>query len=182
MASHDNQTTRRSGQWLRIAVIGRNPRMTLVRLLILVAACFIVFKFVLLPVRVEGVSMFPTYRNGSVHFIYRLAYWRHPPQRGDVVGIRLGGTNTLFRTPGIVYMKRILALPGETLTFHNGHALIDGAPLPEPYLKDPCDWNSAPIAVGSGQYYVVGDNRSMPREYHYQGRVAGGQIVGKVPF
>jgi len=172
----------RVGGWLRIAVIGRNPNVTLARIVILVVTCVVVFKFVLLPIRVEGVSMFPAYKNKSVHFVNRLAYLRHEPRRGDVVGLRLGGTNVLFHTPGIMYMKRIVGLPGETVAFADGQLLVDGTALDEPYVKGPCDWNRAPVTVGTNQYFVVGDNRSMPRDYHVFGKAEKEQIVGKVLF
>ena len=52
--------------------------------------------------------------------------------------------------------------------------------LDEPYLKNPCDWEHEAFTCGPDQYYVVGDNRSMPFEFHTQGRVERDHIVGKV--
>jgi signal peptidase I len=170
------------GRWLRIAVIGRNPKLTLARIVVLVVTCVIVFKFILLPIKVDGISMSPTYKDGSIRFINRLAYLQHEPRRGDVVGIRLGGTNVLYRTPSVMYMKRIVGLPGETVNFANGQLFINGTALDEPYMNGPCDWNSSPATVGSNEYFVVGDNRSMPREYHFHGRVGKDHIVGKVLY
>jgi len=172
----------RMGHWFRITVIGRNPKVTLARIVVLIVTCFVVFKFILLPIRVDGISMLPAYKDKSVHFINRLAYLRHEARRGDVVGIRVGGTNVLYRVPSMIYMKRIVGLPGETLAYASGHLLINGAALDEPYVIAPCDWNSAPITVGSNQYFVVGDNRSMPQAYHSHGKVEKEQIVGKVLF
>jgi signal peptidase I len=172
----------RLGRWLRIAVIGRNPQVTLTRIIILVATCVVVFRFILLPIRVQGISMLPAYKDKSVNFVNRLAYLRHRPQRGDVVGIRLGGTGALYSAPGVMYMKRIVGLPGETVAFSDGQLLINGAPLDEPYVKGPCDWNRPPDTVGPNQYFVVGDNRSMPRDYHVFGKAEKNQIVGKVLF
>src|SRR5271170_508078 len=84
------QSNKRSiGSWLRIAAVGRHPGKTLIRAGILALACFIIFRFILLPIRVTGVSMVPTYKDHSINFINRLAYFRHEPQRGDVVGIHL---------------------------------------------------------------------------------------------
>jgi signal peptidase I len=186
MIDHDPPNARpgraRPGGWLRIAVFGRNPKVTLARVVILVVTCVVVFKFVLLPIRVEGVSMLPAYNDKSVNFVNRLAYLRHEPRRGDVVGLRLGGTNVFYRAPGVMYMKRIVGLPGETVAFADGHLLINGAALDEPYEKGPCNWNFAPVTVGSNQYFVVGDNRSMPRDYHVFGKARKEQIVGKVLF
>ncbi len=172
----------RVGHWLRIAVIGRNPKVTLVRAVILTAVCVVVFKLILLPIRVDGISMLPAYKDKSVHFINRLAYAWNEPRRGDVAGIRFEGTNVFYRPPGVMYMKRIVGLPGETVAFTNGQLLINGTALDEPYVKGPCDWNAPPVTVGPNQYYFVGDNRSMPREYHDHGKAAKEKIVGKVLF
>ena len=50
-------------RWVRIAVIGRNPKVTLARVAILIVTSFVVFKFILLPIRVEGISMLPNYKD-----------------------------------------------------------------------------------------------------------------------
>ncbi len=163
--------------WVRVVIIGRNWKLTLTRIVILVVACFIVFPFVLLPVRVEGVSMLPTYQNNSVNFVNRLAYVWHNPKRGDVVGIRLSDPSIMW--PSVMYLKRIIGLPGETVAFVDGQVLIDGKLLDEPYQKSYCDWNLPPVTLGPNEYLVVGDNRSMPAEYHVKGKVERDHIVGK---
>ncbi|MBU6411680.1 MAG: signal peptidase I, partial [Verrucomicrobia bacterium] len=127
----------RLARWLRVAVIGRNPKVTLGRALVLAAVCIVVFKFILLPARVEGISMLPTYQDHTVAFVNRLAYLWHPPRRGDVVGIRLAGMH-------VMYLKRIVGLPEETVAFRNGHVFINGKLLDEPYEKLPCDWTLPP--------------------------------------
>jgi signal peptidase I len=165
--------------WLQVVLIGRRPRNTLVRILVLVAVCAVTREFVLWPIRVTGISMEPTYHNRQIDCINRLAYLRHDPQRGDVVGIRFSDPGD-FSTPSDMLMKRIIGLPGETVSFHQGHAYINGELLDEPYLKFSCDWDHGPIKCGPDQYYVVGDNRSMPFEYHMQGRAERNRIIGKV--
>jgi hypothetical protein len=90
-AQNQAQTKWRLPGWLRVLAIGRNPKFTFARIIVLVVACFIVFKFILLPIRVTGISMLPTYKNHSVNFVNQLAYSRHEPRRGDVVSIRLAG-------------------------------------------------------------------------------------------
>jgi len=71
-------------------------------------------------------------------------------------------------------------MPGETIGFHGGHILINGHVLEEPYVKTPCNWEHEVEQVGPGEYYVVGDNRSMDYEQHTQGRAERSRIVGKV--
>ena len=163
---------------MRVVLIGRNWKLTLIRLVVLVVTCFIVFRFMLLPVRVEGISMLPNYRNGSVNFVNRLAYWRHGPQRGDVVGIRLSDPS--IKWPSVMYLKRVIGLPGESVAFVNGVVYINGQVLNEPYEKhSDCEWDLPPVKLGPTEYYVVGDNRTMPAEFHVKGRVERDHIVGK---
>jgi signal peptidase I len=159
--------------WFRVIIIGRRPRLTLVRIVVLVAVCILLRQFVLLPIRVQGISMQPTYHTGQINCVNRLAYLRHEPQRGDVVSVRLAGDS-------IMLMKRIIGLPGESVAFHEGKTYINGKPLDEPYLKKPCDWEEGPFECATNEYYVVGDNRSMPFGLHTQGRAVRDRIVGKV--
>ena len=117
--------------------------------------------------------MLPTYRQPGVNFVNRLAYSFHEPQRGDVIAIRYAG-------PHVMLMKRIIGLPGETVGFHEGHAIINGQVLDEPYVKYSCAWEIAPKQLGSGEYYVVGDNRSMAEGDHTKGVALRRRIIGKV--
>ena len=163
-----------SPSWVQRVLIGRNPKRTLVRIVILVVVSTVVFKFVLQPIRVEGVSMLPTYHDRGINLVNRLAYVFHQPRRGDVVAIR---------TPAgehVMYMKRIIGLPGETVAFHRGRLYINGNPMDEPYVRFRGYWDHEPEQVGPDQYYVVGDNRDMPWAYHEKGRPTRDLIVGKV--
>jgi signal peptidase I len=172
-----NQTAQsrqpQSPGWVRIALIGRNPKFTFARIAVLIVTCFIVFHFVLLPIRVTGISMLPTYKNHSINVVNRLAYSRHEPRRGDVVSIRFAGTHLML-------MKRIIGLPGETVAFVNDRVLINDEILDESYEKSPCDWNLPPEKLGADEYFVVGDNRTMPAEDHLKGKVPRERIVGRV--
>jgi len=161
--------------WLRIALVGRNPKRTAIRAGVLAICCFLffkffVFRFIVLPVRIEGYSMSPTYHDWGINFVYRLAYRHTQPQRGDVVGIRMAG-------PSIMLMKRIVGLPGETIAFRNGLLFINGEEMPEPYLKQhsPPPYMS-PVTLGPNEYYVIGDNRANSDA----GRIERDRIVGKV--
>ncbi len=159
--------------WLRRALIGRNPKRTLTRIAVLIVVCFVLFNFVLVPVRVEGPSMYPTYRSHGINFANRLAYLFHEPQRGDIVAIRTTGIHNMF-------MKRIIGLPGETVAFRHGHAMINGKLLYEPYVVSPCDWEVRPTVLQPNEYYFVGDNRSMAAADHEKGVAYRNRIVGKI--
>jgi signal peptidase I len=121
--------------------------------------------------------MWPTFHNGQINFLNRLAYMSHDPQRGDIVGVRPKGVEG----NGLLYLKRIVALPGETIAFQNGKLLINDQPWDEPYVQA-CNWNMAPIKLGFDEYYVVGDNRSMDIADHTKFAARRQQIVGRILF
>lgn len=159
--------------WLKIILIGRRPRFTAIRIVVTAVAIFFTARFLLMPIRVQGPSMQPTYRENGVNFVNRLAYWFHEPRRGDVVAIRLAG-------PSIMFMKRVVGLPGETVAFAGGRLFVDGKPLPEPYVQFPCRWELGPQKLGPDEYFVVGDNRAMNISDHTFGKAVRERILGKV--
>ena len=160
--------------WLKTAVFGRNPRRTLLRAAVLGTTAFIVFRFILLPVRLEGESMWPTYRNRRVNLINRWAYLWHEPRRFDVVAVRLQAGSR------VMLLKRVVGLPGETVEFRGGQLYINGRRLNEPYVRTRCHWNEPLEVVRADEYYVVGDNRAMPAHDHTHGGAERSRIVGKV--
>lgn len=154
--------------WRRL-VIGRNPTLTLVRAIVLAVLCAIVFKFILLPIRVRGSSMAPTYHDGSVHFINLLSYRRHPPERGDVVAVQLAG-------PKLLLLKRVVGLPGEVVQVRDGVVWIDGQRVQDPHAVGSIPWQVGPKRLEPNEYFVIGDNRIVS-DLHFK---TGDQIMGKV--
>lgn len=167
--------TARFPGWLRVVLIGRNPKRTLIRAGVLAVVCFVFFKFyfftqVILPVEVEGNSMFPTYRDHARNFANKLAYRHADPKRGDVIVIRMSGVH-------VMYLKRIVGLPGETVAFAHGVLLINGEAIDEPYLKHHAPApDLPPVTLQPNEYYVIGDNR-MNSE---RGRIDRSRIEGRI--
>ncbi len=124
----------------RRVAFGANPRRTAIRIVVLAAVSFVVFRWVLIPLRTQGISMRPTYESGQLNFFNRLAYVRHGPRRGDVVAIRLAG-------PHVVYVKRVIGLPGERLSILEGQVYIGGAPLVEPYVRSRLPWDVPEVTL-----------------------------------
>jgi signal peptidase I len=156
-------------------LFGSNPRHTAIRVAVLVAAAVVVFGVILLPIRLSGISMEPTYRDGGLNFANRLAFAWRQPARGDVVAIRMAG-------PSVVYVKRIVGLPGERLEITMGTVIIDGVPLAEPTVVYKSPWNVPALTLGRDEYFVIGDNRAMTAEHHDFGRATRERIVGKMLF
>jgi signal peptidase I len=164
--------------WWRVALVGRRPRATAIRSAILLVLGLILVGLSILvvkPVRVSGISMEPTYHNGSFNFINRAAYWWSEPKRGDVVGYSFTGQHAML-------FKRIIGLPGETVQLREGRVFIDGELLEEPYLVHRIRWNTKPVTMKADEYYLIGDNRGMPQENHDFGRGSRRKIVGKASW
>ena len=159
----------------RRLVFGRNPRRTAVRVLVLASISFVTFRWVLIPMRAEGISMLPTYRSGSLNLVNRLAYLNQKPSRGDIVAIKLAG-------PHVLYVKRIIALPGERISLTEGQVYVNGAPLLEPYVRNRNPWDVPEVTLTSREYFVIGDNRGMRVTDHDFGRVDVSRIVGRIVF
>ena len=105
--------------WYIRMIAGRNPLVTLVRAVVWVALIVVLFKFVLVGIRVRGDSMEPTFHDGQIKFVNRLAYLRSTPKRGDVVAVRAPGLRAVF-------LKRIVGLPGEEVSIRRGGVYING--------------------------------------------------------
>jgi signal peptidase I len=125
--------------------------------------------------RAEGISMLPTYQSGSLNLVNRLAYRNREPSRGDIVAIRLAG-------PHVLYVKRIIALPGERISMTAGQVYVNGTPLIEPYVRNRNPWDVPEVTLTSREYFVVGDNRGMRASDHDFGRVDVSRIVGRIVF
>ena len=99
-------------------------------------------------------SMENTIMTGDRLFGNRLAYVFSDPQRGDIV---------IFHYPDdekVLYIKRIIGLPGETVEIKNGGVYIDGKLLEERYLNVTTQGEFGPYEVPEGKYFMMGDNRN----------------------
>ena len=156
-------------------IIGNDFRHTVLRVLFLVVATWVVFGVCLQHIRLYGISMEPTLEEGGIRFVNKLAYQQRDPTRGDIVAARFK------KGDRVLLLKRVIALPGESIAIRRGQTLIDGQILDEPYLHpDDARWNLAETTLGPREFYLIGDNRSMPIRDHAQGIVYRDQIIGKL--
>ncbi|HUE89042.1 MAG TPA: signal peptidase I [Vicinamibacterales bacterium] len=164
-----------TGSPLARVIAGANPRRTAIRVFVLIVSAYVVFGYLLLPIRGVGVSMEPTIEPGDLIFVNRVVYRFRNPARGDVVAVRIAG-------PSVVYVKRLLGLPGDTVAFVDGVLWRNGEPLDEPYVTKRADWQLDEVTLGSDDYFVVGDNRGMAMAQHEFGTATRGRLIGPKVF
>ncbi len=166
-----------------------------IRLIILSLSCYLIFSYVLIPLRIQGHSMEPTYKNGSYAFCWRLKYLYTQVEQFDIVTVRFAGKSTMllkrvleqfdivtvrFAGKSTMLLKRVLALPGDTLEFREGLLYINDKQVDEPYIKYHSPWSLSPRLIKPGYAYVVGDNRGTDMSRHHFGQVNMDRIIGSV--
>ncbi|HWR23638.1 MAG TPA: signal peptidase I [Feifaniaceae bacterium] len=144
-------------------------------LLEVIAALAALFLLVLFPVRVSGSSMAPTLQQGEILLIDRLTLFFRSPRRGDLV---------IFENPssGEELIKRVVALPGETVEIVNGAVYIDGRMLDESAYSPSAAKDFEPAVVPENCVFVLGDDRagSLDSRDPALGAVPFGLLDGKV--
>lgn len=153
-------------------ILPQASRFSVIRVILVVVVAYVVFGHILIPLKIVGQSMEPTYKDGGFNFCNRLSYVYGEPQRSDVVAVRFAGHRVML-------LKRIVAFSGETVEFQNGVLYINGQETREPYVKHQSDWNLPKRTVEPGKVYVIGDNRGVPMEQHRFGQVSIQRVVGR---
>lgn len=157
---------------------GNGTRLWVRDLLFSVLASFLIITFVYQPVKVEGTSMQPELMDHDRLFINKFAYHFESISRGDVVVFHYP------RDPQKSYIKRVIALPGDTLWIDEGRVYVNGKRVPEPYVPAQYrDTRSLPeMVVPANEFFVMGDHRSISDDSRDFGPVARHFIYGKAAF
>ena len=125
--------------------------------------------------RVEGDSMQPNLHPEQYVLVDKVSYRLGQPRRGDVV---------VFQYPLATerdFIKRVIGLPGETVTVTGGAVSINGQPLNEPYIAAPPTYNNT-WTLGPDQYFVLGDNRNNSSDSHNWGPLNRQYLIGRAVF
>jgi signal peptidase I len=100
---------------------------------------------------------------------------RRRPRRGEVWVFAMPRQSG---STGTTAVKRVIGLPGETVEVRDGTVVINGRPIAEPYLTGPVPYAVAPVKLGPGEYYVLGDNRGTALDSHVWGPLSADALIG----
>ena len=163
--------------------IGEFIYETLQTIVIFASLFVFIYFFAVQPHQIQGDSMLPNFINGEYILTDKISYRFNEPRRGDVV---------VFKAPNDPrkdYIKRVVAVPGETISLQNNTIYLNGEPLSEEYLSNNEVINGGAYLsegsvadIGPGRYFVLGDNRDQSQDSRSWGPVATSEIVGKVFF
>jgi signal peptidase I len=144
----------------------------LLETIVLAVVLFFAINAVSARVRVDGFSMVPTLQDGEYVLVNRLAYKTRLPERGDIIVF------VSPQTQDLDLIKRVIGLPGDTITVSGGVVQVNDQVLDEPYIA------AAPIyngqwSVPADRLFVLGDNRNDSSDSHAWGMLPVKNVIGK---
>lgn len=154
-----------------------------------IGIALLVQAYLVKPYRIPSESMLDTLHPGDRVFVNRFIHHFRDVRRGEIVVFKAPGS-------GLVLIKRVVGLPGETITLRDGHVFVDGRQLQEPYVRrvageaEPTEpfptgmaWAlAAPYKVPQGSYFMMGDNRTDSGDSREFGPVSRDRVIGSAFF
>jgi signal peptidase I len=150
----------------------RTALFEILQTLILAVILYFAIDAVFARVRVINISMQPSFYEGNVLLVNKLAYKLGKMHTGDVV---------IFHNPKALeedYIKRLIGKPGDTVRAENGKIYVNGVALDEPYIAQP-PYYIGEWVVPEDSVFVLGDNRNSSSDSHSWGFVPLDDLVGK---
>jgi signal peptidase I len=150
-----------------------------IEIAVIFAAAFVlallVQQYIVKPFAIPSPSMENTLLEGDRVLVNRLVYHFHPPRRGDVI---------VFHPPGKPgsdpFIKRVVAVAGDTIAVHDGQLYVNGETRDEPYVKEyPIDGDYPETKIASGYVWAMGDNRNNSGDSRVFGPVLASQAHGR---
>ncbi len=128
---------------------------------------------------VVGSSMEPNFQYGDRLMVNKVVYHFHDPERGDVIILH----PPYLPKDAIPFIKRVIALPGDSVEVKGGVVYVNGSPLDETdYIEDLPTYTFYLAEVPENEYFVLGDNRNNSSDSHYGWTVPKENIIGKAWF
>jgi signal peptidase I len=137
-------------------------------------AVFALFHVTVGSFKVYGSSMLPTIEEGEYIMVSKATFFFNDPQRGDIIVFHSP------QDPNTDLIKRIIAVPGDTVEIRDDKVSVNGTTLAEPYTLEPPHYLMLPEEIPPGHYFVLGDNRNNSSDSH-RGWIVDSQRVLTVP-
>ncbi|MBI4038763.1 signal peptidase I [Candidatus Daviesbacteria bacterium] len=152
--------------------------------IVVVGAIFaLIYLFVAQFHKVSGLSMFPTMHDGDFLITEKITYKFSQPKKGEIIVLKNPRDNSQD------FIKRIIAVPGDTIKIENNNVYLNGQLLEEVYLPPGTRSRSgsfltegSAIKAGNNQYFVFGDNRNHSSDSREWGSITKEEIIGKAFF
>jgi signal peptidase I len=151
---------------------------------IAVLVAFILRTYVIQTFFIPSASMTPTLQVGDRIVVNKLSYHLHAVHRGDIIVFRRPPNEDCAGPPVPDLVKRVIGLPGETISDRNGTVYIDGKALDQTWLPKHTNTTYtatfAPVKIAANHYFVMGDDRVDSCDSRDWGTVPRSYIVGRV--
>jgi signal peptidase I len=177
-------------------VVKSQAREWIESILIAVILALFIREFIVQAFKIPSGSMIPTFQIGDRIFVNKFIYGakipftniRLPavrePERGDIIVFRSP------ETPKKDFVKRLIAVGGETVEIKDGYILVNGEPVSGPasvrsvyyYNVEPYAKEGKAIKVPKDSYFALGDNSANSRDSRYWGFVPKDNMIGKAIF
>ncbi len=145
-------------------------------ILIITIVIFSGLHFIVEDYVIKEYCMEPSFQEGQRVYVLKLAYKFHEPERGDVIVFHPPPPYSSQATP---FIKRIIALPGDTVEIKNGAVYVNDVKLDEPFIKEPPNYTFNQYKIPEDNYFVLGDNRNNANDSHTGWTVPRQNILGK---
>ena len=149
--------------------LGEEIKDWVVSIAIAVVLAFFIRYFIVELYLVDGPSMRPTLQSAERLVVNKFIYRFRSPERGEILVFRYP------RDPSRDFIKRVIAIPGDTIEIRDGRVYVNAALLNEPYILSKTRGNYPLATVPEGHIFVMGDNRNNSEDSRFAD-------VGFVPF
>lgn len=145
----------------------------------------VIYLFFMQPHQVSGLSMFPNFHDKEYILTDKVSYKLGNPKRGDVVVFHAPPAANCPQGTGCDFIKRVIAVPGETIELRDHVYYVNGKALPEPYIPPENITNPGQfiegrvVTMGPDDYFVTGDNRPHSSDSRVWGPITKEEIVGR---
>lgn len=149
--------------------LGNEIKDWVISIAIAVVIALFIRHFVVELYLVDGPSMRPTLQNQERLVVNKFIYNLHDPERGDILVFQYP------KDPSRDFIKRVIAVPGDTIEIRDGHVYVNGELKNEPYILSTTRGDYPLATVPEGHIFVMGDNRNNSEDSRFAD-------VGMVPF